>query len=362
MKKMVNFLSMALMVLVLFSCGGDGKSGKQGGKSLFTPVSSGHPYEMMVVIDKGLWERPAGRALFNALDMDVPGLPQPERSFRISNIGPDKFDRGFRIFRNIIDVDIQPIYTQPKLKYSRDSYASPQMIMTIQAPDEQSFEEFVDKNKQVIVDFFTKAEMNRQISLLKKKHSDLISTKIGSMFGCDVWVPVELERYKQGTDFLWASSDNNASDVSMNFVIYSYPYTDKDTFTKDYFVHKRDSVMKINIPGSREGQYIQTDADYVNVKNFSVKGEYAFEARGLWYMENDMMGGPFVSHARVDRPNGRVVVVEAFIYAPEKKKRDLMRKMEASLYTLNLPQEQELEEIVVGVELEEDKQSAPAQE
>ena len=64
---------MALMVLVLFSCGGDGKSGKQGGKSLFTPVSSGHPYEMLVVIDKGLWERPAGRALFNALDMDVPG-------------------------------------------------------------------------------------------------------------------------------------------------------------------------------------------------------------------------------------------------------------------------------------------------
>jgi hypothetical protein len=44
------------------------------------------------------------------------------------------------------------------------------------------------------------------------------------------------------------------------------------------------------------------------------------------------------------------------------EKRDLMRKMEASLYTLNLPQEQELEEIVVGVELEEDKQSAPAQE
>ena len=38
-----------------------------------------------------------------------------------------------------------------------------------------------------------------------------------------------------------------------NFVIYSYPYTDKDTFTKEYFVHKRDSVMKINIPGAREG-------------------------------------------------------------------------------------------------------------
>jgi len=90
------------------------------------------------------------------------------------------------------------------------------------------------------------------------------------------------------------------------------------------------------------------------VKEISVKGEYAFEARGLWYMENDMMGGPFVSHARVDRPNGRVVVVEAFVYAPEKKKRDMMRQLEAALYTLNLPQEQQIEEIVVGVDLEEE--------
>ena len=340
----MNLLSMALMTLVLFSCGGNEK---KGGKSLFTPVSSGRPYEMLVVIDKGMWERPAGRALFDVLDSDVPGLPQPERSFRISQIIPSKFDRGFRIFRNIIDVDIQPIYTQPKLKYSRDSYASPQMIMTIQAPDEQSFEEFVATNRQVIVDFFTKAEMNRQINLLKEKYSPVVAAKVGSIFGCDVRIPAELERYKEGKDFLWASSDNNSTNTSLNFVIYSYPYTDKNTFTKDYFVHKRDSVMKINIPGAREGQYIQTDADYVDVKDFAVKGEYAFEARGLWYMENDMMGGPFVSHARVDRPNGRVVVVEGFVYAPEKKKRDLMRKLEAALYTLNLPQEQELEEIVI---------------
>ena len=352
-KQVLNLLSMALMVLVLFSCESDSKGG--GGKSLFTPVSSGRPYEMLVVIDKDMWERPAGRALYSVLDTDVPGLPQPERSFRISNVPPKNFKRGMRIFRNIIDVDIQPIYTQPKLKYSRDSYSSPQMIMTIQAPDEKSFEEFVLKNRQVIVDFFTKAEMNRQIALLKKSHSSIVSTKVGSMFGCDVWVPSEMERYKVGKDFLWASSDKPGSDVSINFVIYSYPYTDKNTFTKDFFVNKRDSVMKINIPGSLEGQYMATDADYVNVKEFAVKGEYAFEARGLWYMENDMMGGPFVSHARVDHPNGRVVVVEAFVYAPQKNKRELMRQMEAALYTLSLPQEQQIDEIVIGPGLEEEK-------
>ena len=50
-KQLINLLSVALMALVLFSCDGNGK---KGGKSLFTPVSSGRPYEMLVVIDKAM--------------------------------------------------------------------------------------------------------------------------------------------------------------------------------------------------------------------------------------------------------------------------------------------------------------------
>lgn len=141
----------------------------------------------------------------------------------------------------------------------------------------------------------------------------------------------------------------------MNFVMYSYPYTDKETFTKEYFVNKRDSVMKVNIPGEREGMYMATDSMFVDVENIMVKGEYAQEVRGLWQMEGDMMGGPFVSHVRVDRPNGRVVVVEAFIYSPDKLKRNLMRQMEASLYTLRLPNENLLDEIVISASISEEK-------
>ena len=348
MKKITIFLSMMLVaVLMLSSC-------KKGGKSMFAPTASGRPYEVLVVMDKDTWEAPTGRALYNVLDTDVPGLPQSERSFRISQIPLDRLQRSFKIFRNIIIADIQPgYYTQPKLKFTRNVYAVPQMILTVQAPSEEAFAEFVEKNGQVIIDFFVKAEMNRQINQLKDDYSHIVSTKVGSIFGCDVKVPEELQKYKQGDDFLWASTDRANAD--MNFVIYSYPYTDKETFTKKYFIHKRDSVMKANIPGAREGMYMTTaDSIFVDVKNINVRGEYAFEARGLWEMEGDMMGGPFVSHARVDRPNGRVVVVEGFIYSPKGLKRDLMRKMEASLYTLTLPQEQLIDEIVVLPEAAEE--------
>ena len=61
--------------------------------------------------------------------------------------------------------------------------------------------------------------------------------------------------------------------------------------------------------------------------------------------------------ARVDEVNGRIVVAEAFIYAPESQKRDLMRRMEAALYTLQLPRQEKvnnmtynLEEIVIEPE------------
>ena len=111
-------------------------------------------------------------ALFHVLDTDVPGLPQPERSFRISRVRTAYYDRTMRLFRNIIMVDINPqLYTQVKFKYSRDVYASPQMIMVIQAPNQEEFANYVSQNGNVIIDFFTRAEMNREIKTLEKKHN-----------------------------------------------------------------------------------------------------------------------------------------------------------------------------------------------
>ncbi|WP_300812029.1 DUF4837 family protein [uncultured Bacteroides sp.] len=335
MKKHLFYLSLLIVAIFLSSCG-------KGKKSVFTPTSIGRAYEILVVIDQDVWERPAGRALFDVLDSDVPGLPQSERSFRIMYTSPSNYDSTLKLIRNIIIAEInKDMYTQPKFKSAQNVYAAPQSILTIQAPDEATFAEFVTKNKQLIIDYFTHAEMNRQISVLENKHSDYVATKVKSMFDCDVWVPGELTSTKQGEDFFWAGT--NAATGDQNFLIYSYPYTDKDTFTKEYFVHKRDSVLKVNIPGAREGMYMMTDSLMTDVRPISVQGEYALEARGLWRVKGDFMGGPFVSHVRLDRTNQRIIVSEIFIYSPDKLKRNLVRQMEASLYTLKLPSSRQVE-------------------
>ena len=314
----------ALVAFVVASCGLKGNH-----------TSSGRAYELLVVVDHGVWDRAAGRALHDALDADIPGLPQSEPSFRIMYTSPKDYDSTLKLIRNIIIVDIQDIYTKASFKYAKDVYANPQMILTIQAPNEEEFEKFVEENKKTIVDFFTRAEMNRQITFLEGKHSNFISQKVDSLFGCDIWVDAELANSKTGDDFFWASTNTGSAD--RNFVMYSYPYTDKDTFTKEYFVHKRDSVMKANIPGFKEGVYMSTDSLLTDVRPINVQNSYTMEARGLWRMKGDFMGGPYVSHVRLDKVNQRIIVSEIFVYSPDKMKRNLVRQMEASLYTLKLP-------------------------
>ena len=212
--------------------------------------------------------------------------------------------------------------------------------MAIYAPDMKSFGDYVNQNAQVIIDFFTEKEREYQLADLATKHNKQALSLMKQKFGCEMKIPAGISGYKQGEDFLWFSDYNNPSKVEMqSFAVYSYPYTSPDNFSKEHFIHMRDSVMKENIQGGEPDSYIQTAPGTVEITAEAYNGKYMSVARGLWYMENDDMfgGGPFVSHSIVDEENGKVIVVEAFVYAPNKAKGGFMRKLESSLYSLMLP-------------------------
>lgn len=322
---------MLLVAVLSVATSCDDKSG------FLLPASSGRMYEVLVVMDKNEWEHsPAGRALFNVLDTDVPGLPQSERSFKINQCNTKGFNNTYKMFRNIILMNIDPnTYTQTKMKYERNVFSDPQVILSIQSPSQEDCAEFLNKHGQEIIDFFVRIEFQRTYKQLYDRHNEKLSKAVMDSFGCDWWIPVDMQRIKRAKDFMWISNEMN----DQNLVIYSFPYTSTKTFTYDYFVHKRDSVMKINIPGSHENQYMATDTIYVETRPIAVHHQYCFEARGLWEMEHDAMGGPFVSHSMVDTINNRVIVVEGFVYDPGHLKREKMRKLEAVLYTFRLPAE-----------------------
>lgn len=340
---MKKILFILLAAVAIVGCQGKGGNGKK--TSLFGRTSIGTPYELLVVCNYDLWDAPAGQTLKEILTSDIPGLPQSEPSFRVSQVSPSAFTQTFKPFRNIIDVKIDPaLYTQSKFKYTRDKYAEPQMVLTIQSPNAREFQEFVTANGQTIIDFFTSAEMNRELEELKKDYQRAFLDSIRKKFDCDMHIPTHLTAIKSAKDFLWASDMNNAGKETIeNIVVYSFPYTDVKVFTREKFIEKRSEILKKHIRGGREDRYMTTDTLLSDTKDTSFRDRYMLEARGLWAMENDMMGGPFVSHAFVDEVNGKVIVAEAFVYAPSTDKRKMMRKLEAALFSLKLPADRQIE-------------------
>lgn len=338
-KKIIPMLSLLLM----FSC---------NIISTKAPDAIGKPYEMLVVCNNEIWNSSVGTTLKEILTQEIPGLPQPEPQFAVKQMTPAKFNESYKKNRAIIIIDINAQrYTKARYTYVGDEYlfASPQAILKFYSPNVDDLAAFINENSQNILDFFLEKELQWEYRKLTRSSNTIYNKMVKDMFGCEMLLPTGLTNHKAGKDFIWFTT----GDHEINMAVYSYPFVDKNTFTKEYFVHKRDSIMKKNIIGSTmvyeeldengdiidvEYQaYMKTNGRYTDAINTSFDGFFMQEVRGLWEMEHDMMGGPFVSHVFADEVNNKIIVVEAFAYAPSKQKRNIIRPLEASLYSLRIP-------------------------
>ena len=337
MRRYLYILTMVLIAAVLASCSAnpDVPKRRHAKRPMLVPAASGNPYEVLVVTEDSMWDGYAGKALRVVLNKDVPMLPQREPMFHVSHIKPSNYNRITNIFRNIIILRTNEYSTDPKISMQRDVYSSPQLIMTIQGPSANELSSYITEQTKAIIQNLTAEEINRNATLLEDDYNIAFYRKCKEMFDCELCIPQDLLKMKVGEDFLWASNDGLST--IQNIVVYSYPYVSEKVFTHDNYIKLRDKFMKQNIPGEMPNQYMTTNHDYVVTSAKSIMGRYVMEARGFWKMENDMMGGPFVSHSTVDTVNNRVIVVEGFVYAPEKMKRTMIRRLESALYTLRLP-------------------------
>jgi hypothetical protein len=297
-------------------------------------------------MDNVAWDDSSGLAVKEELTSPVPYLPQQESSMRITYARPDQFDGILKFVRNILIVNIdERVYTKVSLIKEVDKWARGQAVFYLNAPDGQSIKAYLEENWQrrrhVLVEQYTKEEMKRARDILQKKYSPIVMKKAKDKFGITLHAPENIVlSSKDSSDCLWFSND--AVKGRMDLLIYSFPYTDPNTFTLEYLVAKRDSMLKRTVPGSFPGSYMSTEKRVVDYFASSLHGKYCGILRGLWRMEGgDMMGGPFVSYARVDEKNRRIIVTEGFVYEPAAEKKNYIRRLEAALQTTRFPDEQD---------------------
>ncbi|MBR5470285.1 MAG: DUF4837 family protein [Paludibacteraceae bacterium] len=313
---------------------------------MILPNASGAVFEVLVVVDDSVWKAPEGKEVFELINADMLDVPQKEPMFKMSRVNHAEFDNLLRPARNILIVDVAPRYTQPKISFAHDRWARRQAVVTLTMPSKKGITELLEKNGEKIQNFFIKSERKTYQDYLKSSHNSQMESEAFKRFGIQILIPFEMTNYNYGENFMWIS--NGGVKARQDLVIYSYPYTDVKNLELNNLIHKRDSILKANIPGPDEGSYMGTELVYhtPSLNEIAINNAYCAEVHGLWkVMNGGLMGGPFVSHTRIDEINNRVITIEGFVFAPERDKRNYIRQLEAILYTVRMPQE--VNEVIV---------------
>jgi len=319
-----------ILLLILFVFGTACQ--QKGGKIIHQNIT-GKAGEMIVVMSKVAWDDAPGNVLRKTLAQPQLSLPQEEPLFDLVSIPHEAFKDIFLSTRNIIQTKISPITENTGVTFANDVWAYPQAIVQINARNNEEFERLFTENSDKIVAYFLKAERDRLTMNYKKLYDKAAYNILEKNHDIFLTVPPGYKVATQGKDFTWVRYET--PDISQAVMIYTFPYTSDSTFTLKYLLDKRDSVLKANVPGSVADSYMTTERRVESVLQVTRhNGNYAAEVRGLWRVENDFMGGPFVMLAELDAYRQRVVVADGYVYSPSKNKRNLTRQVEAILYSL----------------------------
>ncbi|MGI6232433.1 MAG: DUF4837 family protein [Prevotella sp.] len=285
------------------------------------PQSGGKPYDVLVVNDRS-------NVVSKALQFDVMGLPQPEPSFDVSTVDSAHFEANLRLARCIVMVNVDSVaFPSPRIRYERDVWARPQIVVYVGAPSVQTLLGGKGQQARSLRQLLMRFEMNVEIGRLQHHRNVKAEQLLHKTFGAKLLIPEEMTSSKVGENFLWLS--NNSPTVMCNVVVYKLPSSVTPSISR--FIALRDSALGCNIKGENDNMQMHTAGQTVVRSSSVLRGRPTTIFRGLWEMEGDDMGGPFV--ARVEGN----LCVESFVFAPGKSKRNTIRRLEAVLYTLNEP-------------------------
>ncbi len=323
---MKSFLTAFILIIFLASCSNQGQQ-------IMHKNITGKAGELVVVISKKSWDDVPGNLIRQTLAQPQHSLPQDEPLFDLISVPHEAFKDIFQSTRNIVQTRISPIVENPGVTFTENVYAYPQATVQINARNNDEFEILFTENSDKIIGYFLKAERDRMASNYRDYHEKSVLNTLDTKYDILMNVPPGFKITQENQDFVWIRYET--PEIAQAIMVYWFPYTSDSTFTLNYLLAKRDSILKANVPGPTEGSYMATERRVDPLFQVTRHNKnYAADIRGLWRVQNDFMGGPFVMLAELDAFRQRIVVADGYVYAPSKDKRNFIRQVEAMIYSM----------------------------
>jgi hypothetical protein len=222
--------------------------------------------------------------------------------------------------------------------YKQDEFAKGQEVLHLFGLSADSLASHLAENRDRIRSHFHEIEVQRITDrLFDAKTESGISNAMLDKHQCFMKIPFGYEISKDEKNFMWIRQLDPEVDKSL--IITYKDYVTEDAFSAESIRAYRDQLTQQYIADD-SAVYMTTEKLVpLSTKTVNLNGKYATEARGLWKLTSNTMGGGFLSYTFVDEELGRLYYIEGFIYCPGKKKRAYIREIEAILKTFRLASE-----------------------
>lgn len=297
------------------------------------PNSNGKTCEILVVCSKNDFTTTIGDTLRAFFTCGQSALNQIEPLFSLANIPFSAYENTdmFKHMRNQILIFVDP-EKPAEFLVKRDLWATNQIVFQFTVPDRSAFFDLFQEKRALMLNAFYHRERVRIINTFKTTENIKISDRLEKTFGFKLVFPEGFRVITTKSDFV--SLNKETKYYGQNAMIYAYPYT-AESFTSADILRVRNDIAKKYIFGALEGSYMTTETQLSPLhKEVNLNGRYAIETRGLWKLEGDFMGGPFVNYVFLDEEKKQMIMIDAFLYSPRKPKRDLLLQMESIVYSI----------------------------
>lgn len=315
--------TVAIMLAFWSSCSGSHDS--------FKPRPLGAPGEVLLVIDDANWNSKAGRTLSVLFEDIFPALPQSEIMFKKTRIQFSKFQRHFRTYRNILLVSVKAGVHCNQVEYRKNEWALNQQVAEVVAQSHEELEDLIIQKWPKIKSFFHNGDIDALISSYSKVYEPEAVNVVKKEYPFTLYFPKGYQLKKQNDEFTWLINDRLESHLGV--FVFQYPLDSLQNTNASTLLQLRNKLLKEEVPGEYPGSFMTTEESFpVQVNRSKFAGRKWTELRGLWKVQGDFMGGPFVDYFYTDFENNKLIMLEGYVYSPAKpNKAAFVREVEAVL-------------------------------
>jgi len=321
----------------------------------YKPAATGRIDEIMLVSNNKYWKGDLGVALKSVLRKDYPGLPQSEPYFDVNYIPFKVMTKLFQkastiVFAAPLDepgdlrdfiVSYRDRVAETKnldgRKYFvlKDLWAEPQQVIFLYGDTRAELIEYLNSDPKPLVRAIQRTENAKALRNVMAAGTQLdFVGNLKEKLGVELEIPRTFREVLVDDGVAWYRQDLEGA--IENIMIQTVPISSAGSFDNNLPINLRNSLGKM-VTSENENSAMVTDTNIgVMHKRTKVNGMSAIESRGLWKMNGDFMGGPFINYCIKDEQNDRYVMLDMFAYAPQFKKRRYIRRMEAFLPTVIL--------------------------